>query len=146
MQYEYVLVDCYPALNEDTMVAVDAAEQLYLVATPEIPALRNMARHLEFLGRFDYPRDKVRVVINRYAKGGAITDAQIEKAIHRNIFWKVPNQYHEVIKAINQGDPLAISPRCELMRCMTEWAELVAGKPGGGGKKAEKGMFGFLGR
>ncbi len=145
MQYEYVVVDCFPALNEETMVVVDMAEQLYLVATPEIPALRNMARHLEFLGRFDFPRDKVRVVINRYSKGGSITDAQIEKAIRKNIFWKVPNQYHEVIKAINNGDPLSVNPRSELMRSLSEWAQSLAGKPEAAVKKQDKGMFGFLG-
>jgi len=145
MQYEYVIVDCFPALTEEIMVVIDMADQLYLVATPEIPALRNVARHLEYLGRFDYPRDKVRVVVNRHVKGGAITDSQIEKAIHKEIFWKVPNQYSEVIRAINSGDPLSVNPKSELIRSMGEWATLVAGKMGGPVKKQEKGVFGFLG-
>jgi pilus assembly protein CpaE len=143
--YEFVVVDCFPALTEETMTVIDTAEQLYLVATPEIPALRNVARHLEFLGRFDYPRNKVRVVINRHTKSGAITDAQIEKAIHKDIFWKVPNQYNEVIRSINSGDPLSINPRSELMRSLTDWAESLVGKPIKSAKKQEKGMFGFLG-
>lgn len=147
MQYEYIIVDCFPARHEETMVVVDMAEHLYLVATPEIPALRNMARHLEFFGRFDYPRDKVRVVINRHLKGGSITDAQIEKAVRNSIYWKVPNQYNEVIKAINNGDPLSVNPRCDLMRSMTDWADSLVGRPGGGtAKKQDKGVFGFLGR
>ncbi len=145
MQYEFVVVDCFPALTEETMTVIDVADQLYLVATPEIPALRNVARHLEFLGRFDYPRDKIRVVINRHTKGGAITDAQIEKAIHKNIFWKVPNQYHEVIRSINSGDPLSVNPRSELMRSLTEWCESIVGAPSSAAKKQDKGVFGFLG-
>ncbi|MGA2631476.1 MAG: hypothetical protein ABSG54_14855, partial [Terriglobia bacterium] len=146
MQYEYVIVDCFPALDEETMVVIDMAERLFLVATPEIPALRNMARHLEYLGRFDYPPDKVRVVINRHLKGGSITDAQIEKAIQKNIYWKVPNQYAEVIKAINNGDPLSINPRSDLMRSMVDWAGSLAGRPSAPAKQQEKGVFGFLGR
>ena len=144
-QYEFVVVDCNPALNEETMAVIDLADHLYLVATPEILSLRNVARHLEFLGRYDYPRDKIRVIINRHMKGGTITDAQIEKAIHKNIFWKVPNQYAEIIKAINNGDPLSIAPRSELMRSLNEWVEALIGKPIPESKKAEKGMFGFLG-
>ena len=146
MQYEYVIVDCFPALDEETMVVIDMAERLFLVATPEIPALRNMARHLEYLGRFDYPPDKVRVVINRHLKGGSITDAQIEKAIQKNIYWKVPNQYAEVIKAINNGDPLSINPRSDLMRSMVDWAGSLAGRSSAPAKQQEKGVFGFLGR
>jgi len=144
-QYEFVVVDCFPALTEEVMAVIDMSDQLFLVATPEIPALRNVARHLEFFGRFDYPRDKVRVVINRHMKGGAITDAQIEKAIRKNIFWKVPNQYNEVIRAINNGDPLSVSPKSDLMISMTEWTASLTGSQARGPKKQEKGMFGFLG-
>ncbi len=144
-QYEYVVVDCFPALTEEVMTVIDMSDQLFLVATPEIPALRNVARHLEFFGRFDYPRDKVRVVINRHMKGGAITDAQIEKAIRKNIYWKVPNQYNEVIRAINNGDPLSVSPKSELMICMTDWSASLTGSQAQATKKQEKGMFGFLG-
>jgi pilus assembly protein CpaE len=146
VQYEFVVVDCSPALNEETMAVIDLADYLYLVATPEIPSLRNVARHLEFFGRYDYPRDKIRVIINRHTKSSSITDAQIEKAIHKNIFWKIPNQYAEIIKAINNGDPLSIAPRSELMRSLNEWVETLIGKPIPQNKKAEKGMFGFLGR
>jgi pilus assembly protein CpaE len=144
-QYEYVVVDCFPALTEEVMTVIDMADQLYLVATPEIPALRNVARHLEFFARFDYPKDKVRVVINRHVRGGTITDAQIEKAIRKNIYWKVPNQYNEVIRGINNGDPLSISPKSELMMSMTDWAAALTGTPVQAPKKQEKGMFGFLG-
>ena len=146
VQYEFVVVDCSPGLDEETMAVIDLADYLYLVGTPEIPSLRNVARHLEFFGRYDYPRDKVRVIINRHTKSSTISDAQIEKAIHKNIYWKVPNQYAEVIKAINNGDPLSIAPRSELMRSMSEWVESLIGKPTQQGKRAEKGMFGFLGR
>jgi pilus assembly protein CpaE len=146
VQYEFVVVDCSPGLNEETMAVIDLADYLYLVATPEIPSLRNVARHLEFFGRYDYPRDKIRVIINRHTKSATITDAQIEKAIHKNIFWKVPNQYAEVIKAINNGDPLSVAPRSELMRSLNGWVETLIGKPIPQNKKAEKGMFGFLGR
>jgi pilus assembly protein CpaE len=145
VQYEFVVVDCSPALSEETTAVIDLADYLYLVATPEIPSLRNVARHLEFFGRYDYPRDKIRVIINRHTKSATITDAQIEKAIHKNIFWKIPNQYAEIIKAINNGDPLSIAPRSELMRSLNEWVETLIGKPIPQ-RKAEKGMFGFLGR
>ena len=144
--YSFVVVDCHPALDEQTMVVVDQADQVYLVATPELPALRSVARHLEYLARFDYPPDKLRVVINRYSKGAAITDAQIEKAIHKNIYWKIPNQYFDVMKSINTGDPLTISARSELAQSLSGWAETLTGRPVQSGKKAEKGMFGFLSR
>jgi len=144
LQYDFVLVDCPPGLNEQNLAVVDHADQLYLVATPEIPALRNVARHLEYLSRFEYARDKIRVVINRHSKGGPITDAQIEKAIRKTIYWKVPNQYGDVMKSINAGNPLTLA-RSEFMRSLGDWAQALAGKPRQPAKKESKGMFGFLG-
>lgn len=146
LQYGFVVVDCHPTLDEQTMMVVDQADQVYLIATPELPALRSVSRHLEYFGRFDYPPDKIRVVINRYSKGGSIPDAQIEKAIHKNIYWKIPNQYFEVMKSINTGDPLSMTARSDLMRSLSDWAEILTGRAAPAGKKEEKGMFGFFSR
>ncbi len=149
VQYELVMVDCQSGLTEQNMAVVERSDQVYLVATPEIPALRNMARYLDYLGRFHYPEDKVRVVINRHLKSGSIPDAQIEKAIRRSIYWTVPNQYSEVMKTINTGDPLALVGRSEFMRKMSGWAEALAGKSAEdpkAKKKEAKGMLGLFER
>jgi len=146
LQYEFVVVDCQPGLNEQNLAVMDHSDQLYLIATPEIPALRNVARYLEFLSRLDYARERVRVVINRHSKSGPIADTQIEKAIRKGIYWKVPNQYGEVMKSINTGNPLALASRSEFMRSLNDWAEILVGKPAQATKKKEdRGMFGFLG-
>ncbi|PYV29032.1 MAG: hypothetical protein DMG24_00260 [Acidobacteria bacterium] len=126
---------------------IDQADQLYLVAQPEIPALRNVARYIDQLNRFQYPSDKIRVVINRHSKKGAISDAAIEKAIRKSIYWKVPNQWNEVMKTVNTGNPLSLSPGNEFVRSLTSWAEVVAGRPPVAAKKKEgKGLLGLFGR
>jgi pilus assembly protein CpaE len=143
LQYEYVIIDCRPGLNDQNMAVIDDAHQVYLITTPEVPSLKNIARYLDTLNRFHYPPDKIRVVVNRHSKGLSITDQQMEKAIRKNIFWKVPNQYGEVLKSINTGNPLALLPRSELMRNLGAWAESFAGSSAQGGKKGDKG--GILG-
>ena len=147
LQYRFVIVDCQTGLSPQNLAVIDHADHLYLIATPEIPALRDVARHLEFLGRFDYPRDKVRVVVNRHSKGGPISDADIEKAIRRGIYRMVPNQYVDVIKSINTGNPLSVMSRSEFMRSLNDWAQVLLGKSAEPDKKKEsKGIFGFGGR
>jgi len=144
--YEFVIVDCPPGLSDQNLTAISQSDHLYLVATPEIPALRNTARYLEYLTRIDYPAERIRVVINRHSKSGPITDAQVEKAIHKSVYRKIPNQYGEVIKSINMGRPLLLESRSEFLRTLSEWAESLAGKPTATGKKEGKGVFGFFGR
>jgi len=146
-RYEFVLVDCHPGLADQNVAVIDQADQLYLVAQPEIPALRNVARYIDQLNRFQYPSDKIRVVINRHSKKGAISDAAIEKAIRKSIYWKVPNQWNEVMKTVNTGNPLSLSPGNEFVRSLTSWAEVVAGRPPVAAKKKEgKGLLGLFGR
>lgn len=144
--YEFILVDCLPGLNEQNIAVIDHANQIYLVATPEIPALRNVGRYVDYFSRFDFPAEKVRIVINRHTKGGPITDAQIEKAIRKPIYWKVPNQYSDVMKTINTGNPLSLLPRSELSRNLSSWAEALAGQPPHPTTKKEgKSKFRFFG-
>ena len=143
LQYKFVIVDCQTGLSEQNLTVIDHADQLYLVATPEIPAVRDVARHLEFLSRFDYSREKVRVVINRHSKSSPISDADIEKAIRRGVFWMVPNSYADVIKSINTGNPLSQSSKSEFQQSLTDWGQTLVGRPSEPPKKESKGLFGF---
>lgn len=136
-RYEFVIVDCHPGLDDQNMAVIDQADQVYLIAQPEVPALRNVARYIDQLSQFQVAPEKVRVVVNRHLKKGAISDAAIEKAIRKTIHWKVPNQYNEVMKTINTGDPLSLSSGSEFMRSLTGWTETLAGKPAPGGKKKD---------
>lgn len=145
LQYEFVLVDCPPGLSEQNAAVFDHADQLYLVATPEIPSLRNVARHVDYFGRFDYPLNKIRVIINRHLKKGTISDSEIEKAIRKNVYWKVPNQYNEVMKTINTGDPRALDLRSDFIRSLNEWAEAISGRRLPPAKKEGKGLLGLWG-
>jgi len=99
------------------------------------------------LSQFQVSADKVRVVVNRHMKKGTISDAAIEKAIRKSIYWRIPNQYNEVMKTINTGDPLSLSSGSEFMRGLSSWAEMLSGKPAPSGKKKEgKGLMSLFDR
>lgn len=146
--YEVLFIDCPPGLGEDAIEAIQRADFVCIIAVPEIAALRNVARCLDLLGRIKYPREKAGVVINRWTRKSTITDEQIEEAIHSKIFWKLPNQYYEVIRAINDGDPTARSSTSELSRSLSGFAAQIASKAGPSteGGKASKGLLAILGR
>jgi pilus assembly protein CpaE len=120
--YQTIVVDCPPGMSEYNIAAVEQSDRLYLVATPEVPSIRNLVRYLDYLSRCNYPPDKMLVVINRYSKRGGITDQQIEKAIRRRIHLAVPNSYAEVIQAINTGQPVLPNSKSELARVLSRWS------------------------
>lgn len=150
-RYELILVDLPVGLSEQNLEMVRQADQVYIVSVAEVSALRNVARQIDYFGRHDIRMDRIRVVVNRYQKRAAITDAQIEKAIRRQIFWKVPNQYPQVVKTIHGGDPISQLSSSEVMRNLTGWAGLVGNKreekrDAKETKKEGRGILGIWGR
>lgn len=148
-KYEFVLVDCAPGLNEQNLEVIQRADHVYVVAVPEVPSLRNVARLLDYFVHHELPQEKVDVIINRHhAKNSPISDAEIEKAIRRKIFWKVPNQYQKVIRTINAGDPAAQLSDSEVARTILAWAEAIGAKARRPGepKKPSKSFLGLFGR
>jgi pilus assembly protein CpaE len=146
-QYEYLLIDCPPGLGEGNLEALLRADQIYVIAVPEVAALRDVARYLDYFVSQSYPADKVRVVLNRCSKRDSITDEQITQAIHAPVFWKLPNQYFEVVRNINSGDPTSRSASSDLSRSFRDWAAKIASgaASGPGTKRGNKGLLAFLG-
>ena len=147
-RYEFSLVDCPPGLGEQNVELIRRSDWVYVVTLPEVPAVRNVARYLDYIARLDFPKDRVQVVLNRHSKKGGITDGQIEKAIQRGITWKIPNAYHEVIKTINSGDPVAHIRSSDVARTLMAWAGTLGNSSAAGSdkKKENKGLLGLLGR
>ena len=144
-RYEFIVVDLPSSLNHDNLSVIHDCEQLYLVTVAEVSAVRNVVRQLEYFREKDIPRDKIRVVLNRHHKRNVVTDAQIEKAIEQKIYWRVPNQYPQVVKTIHEGDPIGQLSNSEVTRSLQDWAGEIGRKPGVDVKKGG-GLLGLWGR
>jgi hypothetical protein len=86
-------------------------------------------------------------VLNRHNRRDPISEADIEKAIRRKIFWKVPNQYSQVVKLINSENSVPHLSNTEVIRSLKEWAAVITNRrvrPAE--KKDTNSIFGFLNR
>jgi pilus assembly protein CpaE len=107
--------------------------------------LRNVVRQLEYLTQKEILRERFRVILNRHHKRSLISDSEIERTIGQKIFWKVPNQYAHMVKAINGGDPIAQLSSSEVSKNLRELAAILGVKPTPGEKKKEgSGFVGLL--
>jgi pilus assembly protein CpaE len=147
-RYEYILVDMAPGLSDENLELVRHCDQLHVITVAEVSALRNAVRHFDYLTRKEIPKERFRVVLNRHQKRSLISDDEIEKTIGQRIFWKVPNQYAHVVKAINGGDPIASLSSSEVTKNLKDLASTLGAKPAGGveKKKEGSGFLGLLGR
>jgi pilus assembly protein CpaE len=151
MRYDYILVDMPPGLSDENLEMIRHCDQFHMVAVAEVSALRNVARQFNYLTHKEIPPERFRVVLNRHQKRSLITDSEIEKTLGQKIFWKVPNQYAHVVKAINGGEPIAQLSTSEVAKSLTELAVQLGAKPPVTDKKSDKkkensGFLGLLGR
>jgi pilus assembly protein CpaE len=145
-RYEFVLADLPPSLNNENLTMIRDCDYLYIVTVAEVSAVRNVVRQLEYFADKEIPKEKVRVVLNRYHKKNVLSDSQIEKVLNQKIFWRVPNQYPEVVKTIHEGDPVAQLSSSEVTRSLESWAESIGRRPGEGKKEKSSGLLGFWNR
>ncbi len=145
--YDFIIVDCPPGLTEANREILQRSHQVYMVTVAEVSALRNTVRYLSYFSQRAYPREKIKIVLNRFSKRGTISEDQIERAIQRKIDWKIPNAYQEAIRAANSGNPMEQAQGSELARAVTAWASSLGTKPAADEKKAKrgKGLLSLLG-
>ena len=127
--YDYVLVDCPPGLSDVNLATIDCCDELYLVTTPDVPALRDLSRYVDRLAVCNVSPSKIRVVVNRYSSEGAVTLEQIEKAIRQPIAITIPNNSAELMRAMNTGTPVSPDRRTEFAIQMKKWAASLVHEP-----------------
>ena len=108
-QTEYVVIDPPRMLNELTIAALDAADDLIVLLTLDMPAIRSAKRALDIFARLGYDRSRVKVVINRYTKTPEFDLKQVGKVLETDVFATVANDYQAAISSINVGEPLVLS-------------------------------------
>lgn len=145
-EYDYIVVDCSTTLHETDLAVLDSSDQVYLVATPEIGAIRDLSRYVDHLTRIDATTEKMQVIINRFSSRYAVKVEQIEKAIRLPVAIRLPNSYTELVRSVNLGEPIAPSRKSEFSMQFIKWAASLAGPaPARAVPEARnKSFFGFL--
>jgi pilus assembly protein CpaE len=107
--YEYVVLDPQHTFDSITLAALDQADEIVLVLTLDIPAIRSTQRALEIFDRLGYPRKKIRIVVNRWSKQIDLDLRQVEKFLGEPVIGFVPSDYQTAVTSINLGQPLVQS-------------------------------------
>ena len=113
-QYEYLVVDAGSQINTCTAAALYTADQMFLVANPDVPSVRNAQRLLERVRDLGASGERVRLLLNRAAEPYPIPPKQIETALGHPIHHTFPSDYKTVSTALNSGVPLALAGNSEI--------------------------------
>jgi pilus assembly protein CpaE len=104
--YDYVVLDPQHTFDSITLAALDQSDEIVLILTLDIPAIRSTQRALEIFDKLGYPRKKVRIVVNRWSKQIDLDLRQVEKFLGEPVVGFVPSDYQTAVGSINLGTPL----------------------------------------
>ena len=129
-RYDYVVIDTPSQFSEHVLAALDASQHHVLLATPEIPALKNLRLTLDMLDLLSYDRGARSIVLNRADSHAGLSAGDVEKAIKSPIAVHIPSS-RDVPASINLGVPITVSkpdhPVSQAIRLLAD--HTVVGEP-----------------
>ncbi len=108
-RFDSVIIDTPHSFDAVTISALDHADQILVVLTLEIHAIRSTRRALEIFDRLGYPRKKIRLVVNRWSKNIDLDQKQVENFLGERVVGFIQSDYRAAVNSINLGQPLVDS-------------------------------------
>ena len=134
-QYDVITVDLSGNMEKYAIELMQESKQIFLVTTPEIPPLHLARERYNFLRQIDLG-DRVSVLLNRYARRGAVNTNQIEDLLEAPVYETFPNRYHEVHKALVSGRP--VDPDSDVGQRCNSLAERILNPGRSGGRRRKR--------
>lgn len=132
-RYDFVILDLGVSINRLSMIALDLSEQIHLVLQANMPHVRAARRLQEILVSLGYPVDRMRLILNRYARSGERARAALEEVLGLRAWQTIPDDESVVTEAINQGLPVSkLARSSNVARSLQRYANQIveAARPG----------------
>jgi pilus assembly protein CpaE len=122
--YDYVVVDTFPVFDGVAMAVVDSCDLAYIVLENVVPTLLGITKLLGVLDAVGFPRDRQRIVINRFVRhSGCLKPSDVALRLGRDVDHVVPYS-RGLIAAANLGRPY-LGRRWGYSRCASRLNEIV---------------------
>ncbi len=103
--FDFVVIDTAPAVDEQTLTALDETDEIVIVATLDVPTLKNVKVALETLDMLDIAPDHRHLLLNRADDQVGISPDRVEGILGMRPAAKVATSI-EVAASTNAGDPI----------------------------------------
>lgn len=102
--YDYIIIDTSSDFSELNLLLLEEASTILYVTGLDISLLNNSKKGLLLLDSLNI-KGKVKVVVSRDFKGD-ISIYDVEKIMDQSVMARIPNDYSEAVRALNQGVPI----------------------------------------
>ncbi len=104
-QYEYLVLDLPHNFSDLTLAALDYADKILLVLSPELASVQCTTIALDVFSKIGYPSDKVKLILNWNFKGKGLPREEIEKVLQKRIEIVLPFAGDQLVNALTTGKP-----------------------------------------
>jgi pilus assembly protein CpaE len=137
--FDYVVIDTPPAFSEPVLAAFDESDWLIMLATLDVPSIKNLRLTLQTMELLHFPKNRIRVVINRADSKVGLRMPDVEKLLSVPIDTTIPSS-RSVPLSVNKGSPIMLEdpkgPVAESIRRVA--AQLTDRQPQGRQKQRQR--------
>jgi len=127
-RYRYVVVDTWSFLDDVVCLLLKRADEVVVLTTPEIPALKNVKHFLEYSRQQGLIEGRTTIVLNRFPSVDKIALADVEQHLRQSVGANIPSEGRLVTHSVNRGVPIVIShPQSWVGQSLLKLAGHIAG-------------------
>jgi pilus assembly protein CpaE len=117
-RFDCVVIDTSAALSEAVLVSLEQADQIFAIATLDLPSVRNLGVLLATFKQLKVPGEAVQLVLNKVERDVGIDVEAITRYFPQGFSMIVPYG-KEVNRSLNMGMPmLAYAPRGDVGKAL----------------------------
>ena len=140
--YDVVVVDTPPFFHGPVLSTLDRTDQLVLVASMDVPAIKNVKLTLQTLDLLHYPKDRRHLLLNQTGSKAGLRKSEVERALDLQGGLRAAGRHATCPSSINRGVPIALAnPRAGIVKSMGEIADtLIPQRVAADAKKKRRGV------
>lgn len=128
--YHATVLDLGHMIGDEHFEAMRLCDHVAVVVRLDVPALRQARRFVRLLSERGLPKERLRLVANRYGQRGQISWRKAEEALGSPFAEYLPEDSGSLNHALNAGQPLVRVRRMgSLVRHLGKLAHLLNGRP-----------------
>lgn len=118
--YDVVIIDTPPNFNSTVLTALDRTDDLLIVASLDIAALKNVKVCTQTLQMLHFPLERSHILLNRARTKVGLKQGEMERVLGRKVRFEIPSN-RAVPMAVNRGVPVVMTdPKSDVSRALRD--------------------------
>jgi pilus assembly protein CpaE len=128
-QFDFIVVDTAPAFDDQTLTALDETDECVVVATLDVPTLKNVKVAIETLETLNIAPGHRHLLLNRADDEVGLGAEKVEQILAMPVATMIPSSM-DIAAATNAGTPiLAAHPGHASSAALRSLADRLTGEP-----------------